>query len=98
MSENTLVHVPWYKSKLLHGLLVIAVTHTLVHYKLLDKHITDEDISAFVDEALSWLGYAATAAVGAIVVRNPFVTSTQRRRTRPTPAPPSWSRRRRYLM
>lgn len=78
VTVDQLVHVPWYKSKLLHGLLVIAVTHTLVHYKLIDK-FTEEDIASWVDEFLSWLGYIATATVGGIVIRNPFVTLTQKK-------------------
>lgn len=78
VTVDTLVHVPWYKSKLLHGLLVIAITHTLVHYKLIDK-FTEDDIASWVDEFLSWIGYLATATVGGIVLRNPFVTTTQKK-------------------
>jgi len=48
----------WYKDPIIHGLLVVVVTHTLVHYKLISQ-FTDTDIGTIVDGTLSILGYLA---------------------------------------
>ncbi len=50
----------WYKDPVIHGLLVVALTHTLVHYKLISQW-TDTDIGTVVDGALSIIQYMATA-------------------------------------
>jgi hypothetical protein len=79
MNTSTPVSSPWYKSPILHSLLVIAVTKTLVHYHIIDK-FTEVDVANFVDEFLNWVGYIAIAVAGASRIRSPLapVTLTQK--------------------
>jgi hypothetical protein len=80
MDKSTPVSAPWYRSPILHSLLVIAVTKTLVHYQIIDK-FTEGDIASFVDEFLNWAGYVAIAVAGASRLRSPLapVTLTQKK-------------------
>jgi hypothetical protein len=79
MDKSTPVSSPWYKSPVLHSLVVIAVTHTLVHYHIVDK-FTSIEISDFVNEFLSWLGYLAVAVATYARIKSPLapVTLTQK--------------------
>ena len=77
---NTPVSAPWYKSPILHSLLVLFVTKTLTHYHLIDQ-FAPEDVSTFVDEALSVIGYVAIGVAGWARIRSPLapVTLTQKK-------------------
>ena len=70
--------IPWYKSNILRALLVVALTHTLTHYKLISQFAPD-DIGTFVDEILSAIGYAATgfAAYSRVAHDTPPIVSTK---------------------
>lgn len=65
--------IPWYKSQVLRYLCVVAVTHTLTHYKLISQ-FTPDDIGTFVDGVLSALGYAATAMAAYVRIKKPAPT------------------------
>lgn len=80
MDSSTPVSAPWYKSPVLHSLLVIAVTHTLTHYHLISRY-TDADIGVFVDDALSLVGYIAIGIAGWSRLHSPLapVTLTQKK-------------------
>jgi len=60
MEKKIMTPQNWYKDPVIHGLMVVLVTHTLTHYKLISQ-FTDEDIGTMVDGLLSLLGYAAVA-------------------------------------
>jgi len=71
--------IPWYKSQILHSLIVVAVTHALTHYKLISQ-FTPEDIGQAVDGILSFIGFAATAYAGWSRITQkaaPTITTTQ---------------------
>lgn len=62
--------IPWYKSQVLRYLAVIALTHTLTHYKLISQ-FTPDDIGGIVDGALSLLGYLATVGAAWVRIKRP---------------------------
>jgi hypothetical protein len=70
--------IPWYKSNVLRGLLVVVLTHTLVHYHIVSQ-FTPDDIGSFVDELMSLLGYAGAglAAYARVKTPMPAVTLTK---------------------
>jgi len=77
---DTPVSAPWYRSPILHSLLVITVTKTLTHYKIIDQ-FTAVDVGAFSDDILNIIGYIAIAVAGISRVRSPLapVTLTQKK-------------------
>jgi hypothetical protein len=77
--SSTPVAAPWYKSAVLHSLIVILVTKTLTHYKIIDQY-TAVDVGAFADDVLNVVGYIAIAVAGIARVRSPLapVTITQK--------------------
>jgi hypothetical protein len=77
---DTPVAAPWYRSPVLHSLLVIFVTKTLTHYQIIDK-FTAVDVGAFADDILNIVGYIAIAVAGIARVRSPLapVTLTQKK-------------------
>lgn len=72
--------IPWYKSQVLRYLAIVAVTHTLTHYKLISQ-FTPDDIGQFVDGCLSALGYIATAGAAYVRIAKPIpvITTTKAR-------------------
>jgi hypothetical protein len=78
--SSTPVTSPWYKSPILHSLIVIAVTKTLVHYNIIDR-FTSVDVSAFVDDILNVVGYIAIGIAGWSRIRSPLapVSLTQKK-------------------
>lgn len=83
--------IPWYKSNVLRGLLIVVITHTLAHYKLISQ-FTPTDIGIFVDDGLSVLGYLAAGFSAYARVRdpNPPITTTKAKaeaKNLPIPSP-----------
>src|ERR1700686_5211291 len=77
---STPVSAPWYKSPILHSLIVIAITHTLTRYHIIDRY-TEGDVAILADDILSFIGYAAVAVAGVSRIRSPLapVTLTQKK-------------------
>lgn len=90
MADPTPTAIPWYKSAVLRGLIVIVITQTLTHFKLVSQ-FTSTDIGSFVDGLLSVISYlaAAYAAYSRVSKPNPTITSTQAKAdAHPPPIPP----------